>query len=702
MPKPKIRNIRPKSNAGYGSLLHEVEVEERAIEFADWRPEPLPLLCSAGIKNIIGDYETKGRPGVEGGGLKWWDGAEPIGLGLWYPDGTPEGRYQYVAWGHEAEGPQHDAATVKRWMEREIRDLTWLNHTMKFEGHISREIGIDLEAQNVWPQDIAHTAALLDDHRRRFSLEVLVRDLLGDTGEEKIHKVRGWKLDPTKMATYPPGMVAERAIGDVRQVRLLHDRLWPDIIKEGLLNVHNLEDSVIYPVCEMEKNALPIDVDRLAGWVIRAQADSEECQYRIKKLTGLQFKPDTAHWTELFRLRGLDHHEHTPSGKHLSFTGLILKSYAERDEAVKLGLRMSKLQDVLTKFLIKYQRTVGSDHLLRFALHQLRSESGDKGEAESEGELAGTGSGRFSSSAIKIGKEKIGTNIQQVMTPDKQLEEYDLGDDYIVRELITGGEDPDTREPLDVISADAMQIEYRIFASYANNPKVIDAYQADLRYMGKLDKKGALSFHKLIWGYLKEYKADLGYKSLKNLNFCRIYGGGVVKLALMMGYITFAQFEELNRIEDYREKIARPELIEANHVIDIYDREIPEVKPLLREASRLAETRGWVQTIEGRRVRFQRVNGRILRPHKAFNGVAQGGAADIMKKKIVETHRERKHTGFIMRATNHDELLGSARQRNTAQLLCEILDRQTTPRIKVPILWDVGQGKNWRAAKEDK
>ncbi len=52
-----------------------------------------------------------------------------------------------------------------------------------------------------------------------------------------------------------------------------------------------------------------------------------------------------------------------------------------------------------------------------------------------------------------------------------------------------------------------------------------------------------------------------------------------------------------------------------------------------------------------------------------------------------------------MRATNHDELLGSALAPDTAQKICEILDRQTSPVFKVPILWEVGQGRNWREAK---
>ena len=82
------------------------------------------------------------------------------------------------------------------------------------------------------------------------------------------------------------------------------------------------------------------------------------------------------------------------------------------------------------------------------------------------------------------------------------------------------------------------------------------------------------------------------------------------------------------------------------------------------------------------------------RLHKALNGVIQGGAADIMKRKIIELHRERKYTQFLMRFPVHDEINGDIPDEHHAKRVEEILNEQTTP-TKVPILWGADTGESW-------
>ena len=129
------------------------------------------------------------------------------------------------------------------------------------------------------------------------------------------------------------------------------------------------------------------------------------------------------------------------------------------------------------------------------------------------------------------------------------------------------------------------------------------------------------------------------------------------------------------------------------------------VKKLLKVASELAEKRGYVRTILGRRSRFIKgcrcpacvING--FRPYKALNGAIQGSAADVMKRKICDLHAERKYTGFKMRFTVHDQVVGDVPDKAAARRVDEVLNRQAYP-LRVPILWETSIGPSWAKVKE--
>jgi DNA polymerase I-like protein with 3'-5' exonuclease and polymerase domains len=104
-----------------------------------------------------------------------------------------------------------------------------------------------------------------------------------------------------------------------------------------------------------------------------------------------------------------------------------------------------------------------------------------------------------------------------------------------------------------------------------------------------------------------------------------------------------------------------------------------------------AEHRGYVKTILGRRSRFPDKK----RIHKALNCIVQGSSTgDYMKMKLVELHRERKRTGFVMRAPVHDEVIGDVPDQESAKMVTEILDRQSLD-LRVPILWETVTGSHW-------
>ena len=52
-----------------------------------------------------------------------------------------------------------------------------------------------------------------------------------------------------------------------------------------------------------------------------------------------------------------------------------------------------------------------------------------------------------------------------------------------------------------------------------------------------------------------------------------------------------------------------------------------------------------------------------------------------------------------MRLTNHDAALGDRLLQETQERVSEILNAQSFPELKVPILWETGAGDNWAECK---
>lgn len=648
---------------------------------SSWVPEAPP--CLDGIQDLYVNFETNG--------LRWYHGDLPIALAIHCAKGS-----WYLPWGHHG-GGNLDEATVYRFAQTELKNKRLTNVNMKFDLHMSRGWGeklggggLDFEDMNCEVSDVAHYAALLDDHRHRFRVDELIPDYLGETPMPR--------LDESRMESYHAGEAAPRSMYGVEVVARLKEVMWPELDKQDLQRVRALEDKVIYAVVEMEKNGAPIDEELLDVWLKKSQRQLEGYLMELSKALGWQCNPDSPiDMQRAFQQLKLPI-ERTkgtitkPQGSP-SFTDAILREIDH--PTIKLARKAVKLASLRSKFLVNTKKVMSSGGILRFQLHQLRTakdENSDAGEA-------GTVTGRFSSAAFI--RDQEGCNIQQRMKAAKQRLAFGYDEDdsshddeiFVVRKLHIAS------KGRQVIASDMDQCQYRIFASYAGNEKVIQAYRDN----------PDMSFHKFMWDLIKPY-ADLSYRQQKDLDFAFLFGAGVTKMGLMMNHITAGEFDEIRRTKAYD----HPKLEKTKEVKRIFEREVPEVKDLLelsmhlakpecdrrcKRGDRLHQTlahRGYVRTALGRRMRFPDGN----RLHKAFNGVDQGTEADYMKTKLVEV-REAVRSGnldLILRITNHDEIVGDGDAEN-ARKLDEILNVQSFDMLKVPLTWSTGIGPNWAETK---
>jgi len=620
---------------GVASFLGAAPVDAASTWVA---PEPPSL---DGIHDIIINFETNGTD--------WRGGDRPIGVGVGPLDGSWK---KYLPFGHRGPGNLSEER-VKEWFKREVRGKHITNARTKFEVHMSREWGHDLEEAGNTLSDVQLDAALLDDHRKRFNLDQLAKDLLGG--------IEVPRVDESRMADYEAWQVAARAEYQVALVSQLHAHMWPllsvkDEDGDDLLRVRQIEDDVIYAVCEMEKNGCPIDVPLMEQMHRESRAEYGRIILEVSQEAGFAFDHSPKSWQRLFEKYGFP-----PSD-----------SYAEDvigpidHPVIKKAHFAAQIASLNVKTFEAYPSQM-IDGVLYYDINQLRGEKG------------GTVSGRFS----------IGF-VQQV--PNGENHEATFGDRWFPRRLFKAG------PGYGFLEADAAQIEFRLLVNYTQNAKFLQAYRDD----------PDMSYHKMMQARLQTYKPDQNYVHTKAYNFAAQYGARSIKLATMMKFITE---REGNAIRDAK-RWDDPRLDLIKEIEDAVNKAHPEARETFDLAAHLAKSycdeycrtgndlhrkykhRGYVKTLAGRRSRFPD----NYKTYIALNRVLQGGGADLLKMKAAELHRQRKQTGFKMRVTVHDSFLGDAQEPDTLSKVQAILAHQSHP-LRVPITWECGIGANWATTK---
>jgi len=167
------------------------------------------------------------------------------------------------------------------------------------------------------------------------------------------------------------------------------------------------------------------------------------------------------------------------------------------------------------------------------------------------------------------------------------------------------------------------------------------------------------------------------------LGICYGMGGG--KMSASLGLPTVKK--------SIRSKLYDMAGPEGQAIIDQFDASVPYVREMSRKAKSTAETRGFIRTLLGRHCHFPVGQGGYEFTHKALSRLIQGGAADQMKRAMVEMDRE----GYFLQLQVHDEVDGSFDSRADAEHCSEIM--RDCVQLEVPSIVDVECGASWGEAK---
>jgi DNA polymerase-1 len=584
------------------------------------------------VRHMALDCETDGKNVFKN---------KPVGVSIAFRTEGASIKKYYLPFGHISGNLDPDK--VRSYLNAELvgKEIVFAN--AKFDIHMLRNFGVDLEALGVKPRDVAFGAALLDDNRRAgLDLDSLSKQF------SPIQKMK-FNGDMNRMANYPAELVAAYARQDAEVTLLCEEGMQPAIEQQGLGTVLELENDLIYYVCEIERNGARLDIETLERWRAEVRNEYEQIMRSLYAETWFLINPNSGDSLErLCHTIGINLPAlKTTKGKS-SFTGVELESM--KHPLIKKVVRARRLESLLSKFLDKFHEGLDGD-VIRSQFHQLKSDE------------FGTISGRFSSSGGGDSASGYDHNAQQVIKVSKQRKE--LGDHHIIRELFI----PD--DGAEYWACDASQIEYRLFGHFAAAPNVIKAYAENPN----------TDFHQLVTDMVQPYAPGAIRDDIKNVNFARLYVAGINKIAAMLG-------TKRNAAEEFLRK---------------YDRIFPEAAAFSSAMIRQAETQGYVTTLLGRRARFDLRNHnqpKGAKLHSACNRVIQGSAADIMKLKLRRLYRERKTLGITkLRQMVHDEQCGDKDPDPKYTKLIQECFNEQEMKLKIPILWDLKTGRNWRECK---
>lgn len=227
-----------------------------------------------------------------------------------------------------------------------------------------------------------------------------------------------------------------------------------------------------------------------------------------------------------------------------------------------------------------------------------------------------------------------------------------------------------------IASADYSQIELRIMAHISEDEALMRAFREDI------DVHRATASE--VFGVAVDQVTSEQRRYAKVINFGLIYGMSSFGLARNLGIETAA----------------------AKNYIDRYFQRYPGVKQYMDETRLAAKSRGYVETVFGRRLYLPEINSpngprRGSAERQAINAPMQGTAADLIKlsmNKVQEVlDREQRRTKMIMQV--HDELVFEVPEEEVDWARAEIPRLMASvAELRVPLLAEFGVGANWEEA----
>jgi DNA polymerase I-like protein with 3'-5' exonuclease and polymerase domains len=521
-------------------------------------------------------------------------------------------------------------------------------------------------------------AALINEHEHSFSLDALAKKYLNAAKVDIYADLAAlFGGAPTRevqiknLHRAPESLAGRYAVEDP----VLAIRLWQwqeeEIKRQGLEQVWDLERRITPILCKMERRGVRVDTARAEGSMGAVDSKIGGAQVALDGLAGKSMNANSP--VQMRSLFGTQKRDNTAtpkgyewvtdSGFLLPMTDTGAPSIAKSTLVIMAEQGDQRAKQVLTLRKMIKAKSFLKDHILGHAVNGRVYPNYNQTRGDND---LGTGTGRFSISDPAL---------QQIPSRDVDIAE-------IARSCFL----PEVGH--DWVCADWAQMEFRVFAHYTKDPNILKAYQDD----------PDTDYHQIVSDItgIPRKPRFAGDANSKQINLGMVFGMGMGKMAYEMGLDYTVRYGD----DGHEWFNAGPK---AQEVFNTYHSSIPGVSKLLSQASSIAKSRGYVQTIMGRHLRFP--GGKFT--HKAGGLVFQGTSADCIKQKMVELWPICEAEGAPMLLSVHDELDFSTPKAESTRLaalfkeVLETFDGERCPiKLRVPIKSSVEIADNWFIASK--
>lgn len=667
---------------------------------ADWTPPAISDLPSwKGAKRIAIDAETR-DPSI---GNKMGSGALRDGYTVGWAFAIDGGPKHYLPFRHEG-GDNLPFDEVMRYLKSNIKDFDgeYVGANLSYDVDYGYSDGFEWNRDAMF-RDIQIADPLLYELHLSYSLKNIGERYGVEAKDEStlLEAARAHGLDPKKGLWRLPGRYVGRyGEQDVASPLEILRKQEERIDNEGLRQIWDLETRTLPVLVRMRRRGVRIDFDKLKQIEKWAETQEQEALNLIKHQTGVRvafgdvWKPGAlAPALEAIGMRL----QKTSTGAPQIDRFLLGGSDHPVCEAILRARKVNKIRTTFAQSIRKYS----VNGRLHCTFNQIARE-------DEEGDQKGVRYGRLSATD---------PNLQQQPSPDRDPETAGEWRKIFIPEdgAIWGCNDYSQQEPRWTTH----------FAAVMDLPR---AREAALRYQTDPDTDNHDMMTRLIHGDeqvekwiaegLGDYKVNRGYSKNIFLGLC--YGEGGAKLCrdikkptrwmVTYGWGRDKQveyFETQREAMAYKMQIQRGYIretagLEGQNIIDNFDTEVPYVGKLAGAATERAEARGFVSTILGRRLNFERRDdGTFDYTHKALNRIIQGSSADQTKLAICELDR----AGHFIQLQVHDETDGSfgtvAEAKAAGDIMRDcIFGAVGDQKIWVPFKVDTEVGPSWGEIKK--
>lgn len=536
-----------------------------------------------------------------------------------------------------------DAALRRRWLVElksvlENPKVEKVGHNLKFDLEVLAENGVDMEGVAF---DTMIASYLLNPGTRAHSLETLALAELNYTMQPLTELIgsRGPKQLP--MAAVPVAELAWYSAEDADLAGRLAEKLGPKLEKADIRGLFDKIEMPLVPVLgRMERVGVKIDGATLKAMAREYGQRLAKLERRAMQLAGKEFNlaspiqlKEVLFETLKLSARGLGR---TKTG--ISTAAEELEKLRSAHPVIPVILEYRELQKVKSTYLDALPELVDPK----------------TGRVHTSFNQAVAATGRLSSSDPNLQNIPIrgeeAARIRRAFTADRGFR---------------------------IVSADYSQIELRIVASLASDPKMLAAFHSG----ADIHTSTAAEVYGVPIGKVTPDQRG----NAKTINFGILYGLGSTGLAAQTG-------------------MTRDE---ARAFIDRYFATYTGVAVYVDETKKLARRKGYVETLFGRRRYLPEINSTngglaSAAERMAVNAPIQGTAADLMKMAMIAVDREvRGRDDVRMVLQVHDELVLEVKESSVPTISKLVKAKmEGVAKLRVPIEVEVHSGKSWGEAKE--